>query len=86
MQQYLPMYNDLEEDLGYVKLIEMGALIPPKSPQGTKFDIMNMKIQLLNLKEVFSSLPIHDANMHIMKLWGSTLYIIYVWRGRKLYD
>lgn len=36
--------------MGYVEQMKTGAIIPPKMPQGTKFDIMSIVIQLLNLK------------------------------------
>lgn len=59
-----------------MEVIEKGAIIPSKLPQGTKFDFTSVKIQLSNLKEVFVGLLINDANMHIMKFVG-----IYTWNN-----
>ncbi|KAF3647878.1 Photosystem I chlorophyll a apoprotein A1 [Capsicum annuum] len=48
--QDLPAYDNLKDDLGYVEPIEIGAIIPPKLPQGIKFDITSVMILLLNPK------------------------------------
>lgn len=54
----------------YVEPIETGAIIPSELPQGTKFDIVSVMIQLLNLKEIFVGLPTDDVTMHIISSVG----------------
>lgn len=44
IQQYLQVYNDPDEDLGYVKLVETCVVIPLKLPQGIKFNITSTMI------------------------------------------
>lgn len=38
--------------MGYVELVEMGAIIPPVLPPNVKFDITSAMIHLLKLKGV----------------------------------
>lgn len=68
--QYLPVYVDSEEDLGYVGPIKSGAIILYKFPQGVNYDITSVMIQFLNLNGVFTSLPTNDMNMDIMNFVG----------------
>lgn len=44
------VYDNLKKDFGYVEPIDISVIIPVELPQGTKFDIMSIVIQLLNLK------------------------------------
>lgn len=50
--------------------METVSIIPPKLTQGAKFYILRAMIQLLNLNGVFASLPVDEANMHIMNFVG----------------
>lgn len=64
------MYDNPEEDLGYVEPIEIVTVILLEFPQDNKFGITSVTIQLVNLMGVFDGLPTDDVNMHIMNFMG----------------
>lgn len=69
-KHYIPHYENLEKDLDYLELVEIGVIIPLELPLGTKFHISSAMVHLLNLKEVLSSLPTNDANMYVINFIG----------------
>ncbi|KAF3678893.1 hypothetical protein FXO37_04142 [Capsicum annuum] len=63
--QHLDLYEEEDEDLGYVEPTESGSIISPTLGHNVKFDITSAMIQLLNLKGVFLNAAKDDTNMHI---------------------
>lgn len=75
--QYIYPYEDVEEGLGYIELIDIGTIIPPGLPPNVKFNISSAMILHLYLKSVFAGLPTNDENMHLENYIGIyTSYII----------
>lgn len=70
LQQYLPHYEDLEEDLDCLEIVEIGVIIPLELPLETKFDITSAINYLMNLEGVFSGLPIVDENTYVIQFMG----------------
>lgn len=66
----MPTYEELDKYMRHIKPIEIIAIIPPKLPQSTKFDITSIVIQLLNLKDSFLGLSTDNANMYFINVAG----------------
>lgn len=68
--QYLPIFDDLKEYLGYVEPIKIGLVISPEFPYKVKFDITSDIIQLLSLKDMFFGQLTNNASLHFVDFVG----------------